>query len=223
VDLKRRLDIRALLRNHEAVASDRESMPNRSLPSRAVVGAEALAAVAVPARLALLNHLLAAGPRTASQCAPVVGESPSNCSWHLRALAKVGLVERAAEPAADGRTRPWQATEVGFDFSGEGGPAAQLARTALAGMSAEHEDDLYRRYLARRELLPGEWTTVSGANRYALELTPDELESLVERLEGLIRPYVRPIRTDAPEGSAIVHVTLRAFLNPDVHENPSEA
>jgi predicted ArsR family transcriptional regulator len=187
-----------------------------SLPPRAVIGPEALAALAVPARLAILNHLLAAGPRTASQCAPVVGESASNCSWHLRALAKVGLVERVTQPAGDGRTRPWQATAVGFELSEELGPAADVARAAFAGIEAEHADELYRRYLARRELLPAEWTRVSGANGYALELTPDELEALVERLDAAIRPYVRPIRDDAPEGSAVVQVTLRAFLNPDV-------
>jgi DNA-binding transcriptional ArsR family regulator len=190
------------------------------LPPRAIVGADALAALAVPARLALLNHLLAAGPRTASQCAPVVGESASNCSWHLRALAKVGLVEPAAQPEGDARTRPWQATAVGFDFSGEGGPAEQLARTALAGMSAQHADELYRRYLARQERLPDEWTKVSGTSGYALELTPEELDALIERLDALIRPYVRPIRTDAPQGSGIAQVTLRAFLNPDVYEDP---
>jgi predicted ArsR family transcriptional regulator len=197
------------------------SSPPEPLPRRAVVGAEALAALAVPARLALLNHLLAAGPRTASQCAPVVGESASNCSWHLRSLAKVGLVERASQPDGDGRTRPWQATAVGFDLSGEGSPAAKLARTALAAMSAQHADELYQRYLARHELFPDAWTAVSGANGYALELTPEELDALIEAVDGLIRPYVRTIRTDAPEDSAVVQITLRAFLNPDLHPDPA--
>src|SRR6185295_20200504 len=111
----------------------RDATPPDPLPPRAVIGAEALAALAVPARLALLNHLLAAGPRTASQCAPVVGETASNCSWHLRALEKVGLVERAAqEPGADARTRPWQATAVGFEFRDtDDSPAAKVARTAF--------------------------------------------------------------------------------------------
>jgi predicted ArsR family transcriptional regulator len=187
------------------------------LPRRTVLGAEALAALAVPARLAILNHLLAAGPQTASQCAPVVGETASNCSWHLRALAKVGLVEPAAQPEGDGRTRPWQAAAVGFEFAGEG-PAAQVARTALAGISAQHADDQYQRYLARQELLPEEWTSVSGSSGYALELTPGELDALVERVEALVRPYVRTIREDAPPDSEIVQVTLRAFLNPDVYD-----
>ncbi len=62
-------------------------MPSGSpgLPARVVLGSEAMSALAVPARYALLSHLLDAGPRTASECAEVVGESPSNCSWHLRA------------------------------------------------------------------------------------------------------------------------------------------
>src|ERR1700755_404110 len=117
--------------------------PPNQLPPRAVVGTEALAALAVPARLALLNHLLSAGPRTASQCAPVVGETASNCSWHLRALEKVGLVERAPRaPGADARTRPWQATAVGFEFAGDDSPAAKVARTALTGISAQHADEM---------------------------------------------------------------------------------
>jgi DNA-binding transcriptional ArsR family regulator len=198
----------------------RETKTREPLPPRAVIGAEALAALAVPARLALLNHLLAAGPRTASECAPVVGETASNCSWHLRALEKVGLVERAPlAPDGDARTRPWQATAVGFVFSdpADDGPAAALARTALAGISAEYADDLYRRYLARQDDLPDPWTHAAGDFGYALTITPDELETLLDRVDALIRPYVVPIRRDAPAGSGIVQVNLRAFLNPDLH------
>ncbi|MBA2553160.1 MAG: helix-turn-helix transcriptional regulator [Geodermatophilaceae bacterium] len=195
--------------------------PDR-LPPRLVVGNEALAALAVPARFALLNHLLAAGPQTASQCAAVVEETASNCSWHLRALAKVGLVEPAEQGSAgDARTRPWQAAAVGFDFSGEPGPAAKVAAAALAVMSTQHADELFGRYMARRELLPEEWTEASGASSYALQLTPVELQALIGAVDALIRPYVRPIRSDAPESSAVVHVTLRAFLNPDVYGDPS--
>ena len=192
--------------------------PSDPLPPRAVVGPEALAALAVPARLAILNHLMSAGPRTASQCAPVVGESASNCSWHLRALEKVGLVERAPQaPGADARTRPWQGTAVGFDFrGGDDGPAAKVVQRALAGMSAQHADELYRRYLERQDELPERFTEAAGDYGYGLDVTPEELEDLLARVDRMLRPYVRTIRTDAPPGSRIVQVTLRAFLNPDV-------
>jgi DNA-binding transcriptional ArsR family regulator len=190
--------------------------PRDDLPPRVVLGAEALAALAVPARLALLNHLLAVGPRTASECAPVVGESASNCSWHLRALEKAGLVERAPRAEGDGRTRPWRATAVGYQFAEEAdeAPAERVARTALVGLVAEHANDLYRRYLELRDALPDDWAKASGDFGYALDLTPEELTSLLERIDALIRPYVAPIRKDPPAGSRVVQVTLRAFPNP---------
>ncbi len=193
----------------------------QALPPRLVVGNEALAALAVPARLAILNHLLAAGPRTASQCADMIGETASNCSWHLRALAQVGLVEPAADPGTDGRARPWQAAAVGFSFSGDAGPAGKVVQTAIAAISDSHDSDLYQRFAARRDLLPEEWAEASGSHQYSLNLTPAELIGLVGAVDALIRPYVRPIRRDAPEDAAIVHLSMRAFLNPDVYGDPS--
>jgi DNA-binding MarR family transcriptional regulator len=167
------------------------------LPPRGVIGADALAALAVPARFAILNHLLTTGPATASACAPVVGETASNCSWHLRALAKAGLVERVpGGEGADGRTRPWRATAVGFRVAPPTTPAEKVASRALAAVSADHADALFRRHLDR-------------------EVTPGELTGLLERIDAMVRPYVRPIRTDAPEGSDVVRVSLRAFLDPD--------
>ncbi len=65
--------------------------PEDTPPPRIVLGPKALAALAVPARFAILSHLLEAGPRTASECGEAAGESASNCSWHLRALEKAGL------------------------------------------------------------------------------------------------------------------------------------
>lgn len=188
------------------------------LPPRAVVGSEAMAALAVPARYAILSHLLDAGPRTASECAEVVGESPSNCSWHLRALARVGLVERVDDEDGDGRRRPWQVTAVGFDFSGQGaGRAGAIAAAAVAAVSAGHADELFRRYLTRRELLPAEWTAVGGESRYSLAMAPHELAALIQAIDALVRPYVRTMRRDAGPDAAVVHLSLRAVLNPDLH------
>ena len=42
---------------------------------------------------------MALGAQTASECAAVVGASPSNCSYHLRELERFGLVERVAATA----------------------------------------------------------------------------------------------------------------------------
>jgi DNA-binding transcriptional ArsR family regulator len=194
-------------------------MPSESpgLPARVVLGSEAMSALAVPARYAILSHLLDAGPRTASECAEVVGESPSNCSWHLRALARVGLVERVDDEDGDGRRRPWQVTAGGFEFSGEGaGRAGAIAAAAVTAVSAEHADELFRRHLARRDLLPPEWQAVSGQNRYSLAIAPDELAALTKAIDELVRPYIRTVRQDAGPDAAVVHLSLRAVLNPDL-------
>nr|WP_281507063.1 helix-turn-helix domain-containing protein [Arthrobacter rhizosphaerae] len=187
------------------------SEQKRSVPPRKVAGRDALAALAVPARFAILDHLLALGPATASQCAKVVGETPSNCSWHLRALAKVGLVERAEASASDGRDRPWQATATGFDFSGDGTQAGELAGTALENVVAQNANDAFDRYLAHRDRLPKEWQDAAGTHRYHLALTAAELTALLASMDELVRPYVRPHRDELPEGSRIVQMQVRSF------------
>lgn len=48
-------------------------------------------ALAHPVRLDVLGYLMSVGPATASQCARAVGDTPSNCSYHLRVLASHGL------------------------------------------------------------------------------------------------------------------------------------
>src|SRR5688500_15548976 len=68
----------------------------------------ALRAYAHPVRMKLVGLLRREGPHTATQAATRLGESVPTCSFHLRQLAKYGLVERA--PAADARERPWRAT-----------------------------------------------------------------------------------------------------------------
>src|SRR4051794_24836358 len=119
-------------------------MSAQQLPPRITLGPDALAALAVPARFAILSHLLDAGPRTASECAEVVGESPSNCSWHLRALARAGLVERVTDEQDDGRRRPWRATAVGFTYpTGSGEPAESVAGSAVEATAARYGDELF--------------------------------------------------------------------------------
>src|SRR3984885_7567898 len=84
---------------------------------RRISDPKALRALAHPLRLDLLDRLMSFGEQTAAQCAEAVGSTASNCSYHLRALERVGLVE--AVSSSDRRERPWQATSTGLEF----GPA----------------------------------------------------------------------------------------------------
>src|SRR5215467_2058846 len=84
---------------------------------RRITEPAALEALAHPVRLELMNYLMSSGPATASACARAVGDTPSNCSYHLRTLARFGLVGEVA--SADGRERPWQTLVTGFDTTPE--------------------------------------------------------------------------------------------------------
>ena len=69
-------------------------------------------ALAHPARMTILSRLLDDGPATATECAEVVGQSPSACSYHLRQLAAFGFIEPVESD--DGRERRWQAAVGGY-------------------------------------------------------------------------------------------------------------
>lgn len=184
---------------------------------RQVTDARALRVLAHPLRLALLNHLMAFGAQTASQCAEVVGSTASNCSYHLRSLARYGLVE-SVDPV-DGRERPWRSTATGLQFGRIDDPALALgvdsAERMLAQKQIDDEAALTRRAVAQRDELPEPWREAMTLAGYALLMTPAELSALGERLDALIRPYISLTRPDAPEGSEVVALHLTAYRHPD--------
>jgi DNA-binding transcriptional ArsR family regulator len=179
-----------------------------------------LAALAHPLRLALLYQLNALGSRTASQCALALGETPANCSYHLRQLAKAGLVVR--DEAGNGRERPWRSVYTGLDLSPavddpdpEVVTAARATRMALANAEIEEHARLARQYLRLERRAPREWREAGTGASYSLRLTAQELAALVETLDAAIRPYIGLTRTDPPEGAQPVHLDLKAFLRPE--------
>jgi hypothetical protein len=184
---------------------------------REIRDVRALAALAHPVRSALLSHLMAVGPRTASECAPAVGASASNCSWHLRHLARFGFVERV-EGGTDGRERPWRAAATGFDFSQVQQDREPATRAALQTLVAVQLDELHRlarRYLRGEDELPDDWRQAANLSTYGLLLSPAELRELSTRLDAAIRPYIGLTREDAPADARPVHVFLSAFRRPE--------
>jgi DNA-binding transcriptional ArsR family regulator len=186
-------------------------------PRKRIEDVELMRALAHPLRSALLDHLMAVGPRTASECAAAVGSTASNCSWHLRQLAQHGLVERAE--GEDGRERPWRACQVGLEFGDA--PALRGPQLAVVGTTLGRERELTERFLDSAERLEKEWRDASGINTYSLRVTAEELDALVNRIDAIVRPYVGAIREDAPEEAQPVHLGLRAFLRIDAEGKPS--
>ena len=91
-----------------------------------------------PVRLAILEHLTVEGPMTATALGARIGESPANCSWHLRKLAEHGFVEEA--PGGTGRQRPWRAVSRGMRWNDvDDSPELQRAGDALSQVLVERE------------------------------------------------------------------------------------
>src|SRR6202050_1586632 len=96
---------------------------------------KAIRALAHPLRLDLLELLTAGGPATAAHCGRILGASQASCSFHLRQLAKYGLVEDTG-PGSDRRARRWRVPDARLAVrvaGGGGGRARGRVRRLGAG------------------------------------------------------------------------------------------
>lgn len=170
----------------------------------------ALRALAHPARIAILQHLVLDGPATATECAEVARLSPSACSYHLRALARYGYAVEDLSEAADGRHRPWRATVVAMSINGDPNlPAATRAAGRLLMESIQANLDERRTdYLDREDEYSPQWQRAAGYIQGVVHVTADELLELRERLDALVAEYLRLDPADQPSGALRVGTYL---------------
>jgi DNA-binding transcriptional ArsR family regulator len=163
-------------------------------------------ALAHPARMAIMEYLTSTGAAvTATECADVVELSPSATSYHLRELARYGLVE-AAPGRGDARERLWRsaAQSLSFEAGQQAAPEARAAVGALVELFVAKELELVRGWLDRAPGEPAEWYNAARQSRHTLLLTAQELTELNEAVQKLFEPYQRRDRTDPPDGARVV-------------------
>lgn len=168
-------------------------------------------ALAHPARLALLDHLINTGPATATECAGVVSLTPSATSYHLRALAKAGIVEEAPG-RGDGRERLWRTTygTYRFDSGAEPDPETREAKRELLDTFFVWEDAQVRQYLARVDEEPKQWQDAAIFGGWTLTMTAEELAEVGAAISALLRPYRMRTRKDPPAAARRVFALVRA-------------
>jgi predicted ArsR family transcriptional regulator len=169
---------------------------------REITDPRAMRAMAHPVRLALMEALNDAGTLTATEAAERVGESPSNCSFHLRQLAKYGFVEEA--PGGTGRQRPWRTVHTGMRFTDvQEDPDTALAAGTLAQIVQERWLERARVGLARRSNVPEQWRRVTGSDQMTLYVTPEEMKAVNDEILEILFRYRDRIGDPAkrPEGS----------------------
>lgn len=182
---------------------------NYPWPVRRVTDPKELRALAHPVRFALLD-LLAEQPLTASQCGARLGESPANCSYHLRQLAKYGHVHPVE--GGRGRERYWAMRDGGISIADDG-PGGEAAATVFGQAVDEYRMAAWRAFVARRPYEPESWRSASLSTDLVSWLTADELNDIAQGLYNLVAPYAARDQAPftRPEGSRAVRLFAYAF------------
>jgi predicted ArsR family transcriptional regulator len=167
------------------------------LNTRTITDPLAMRALAHPIRIALLEALAQAGTLTATQASQLLGESPANCAFHLRTLAKYGYVEEAG--GGRGRERPWRRVHESLRITSEqDDPRAAQTADEVGMFFMEAAMERARTALSTQASWPAEWRHRSlGGEQVITWLTPDEARKLRDDTSRLLEPYFD--RADYPE------------------------
>jgi Helix-turn-helix domain len=142
---------------------------------------KAMRALAHPLRWALLEALGHAGTLTATQASEMLGESPANCAFHLRTLARYGFVEEAG--GGKGRERPWRQAYRRLSWQArQGDEQFRLAGQALNQIWLDRVLSRARRSLAATASWPEGFEDDLGGSTSMLYVTPDEARELYGEL-----------------------------------------
>lgn len=180
-------------------------MPTRDNDKVVLSDPRAIRALAHPARLAIIEALGPGEELTATELAAVTGLSPSATSYHLKALAKWGIVE-AGEARPDGRDRPWRATGRSVEVSSQVPGSTAVAEIAIMGTFLDRNRALATEFLEHQAGEPPEWRDVAGLAARDYWLTAGELAKAVQAMRDVLAPYEQRRRDARPAGSRRVRI-----------------
>jgi Helix-turn-helix domain len=192
----------------------REESAERGRTVTRLTDPRALRAYAHPVRMKLVGLLRTEGPLTATRAAELLGESSGTCSFHLRQLAKYGLVEEAG--GGTGREKPWRATttSTAWDLT-TGAPEVVAAANLLNTVVAEGYFEQLMRWLEARPDQPPEWQQADWLGDRILWVTAEELDELGGKVLELVDTYFeRQVKPELrPPGARLVSYLHLAFPN----------
>ncbi|HZE39549.1 MAG TPA: winged helix-turn-helix domain-containing protein [Stackebrandtia sp.] len=175
-----------------------------------ITQADVMRALSHPTRIALLEALQAHPALTATEAADAIGETPTNCAFHLRALAKFGFIEEAGRGA--GRRRPWRLADRSIRFSEvHTDEDTSVAAAGLSDVLTEHALRRIADEQRRRTDEPPEWREVFGGSQAIAMVTPEEMGQWLEDLRELLGRFdSRRADGEEPEGARAVQLFLFA-------------
>lgn len=206
------------------VTSSPETAPEASEAPPRVLDPAALKAYAHPLRIAILRYLNDHGPATATTLARHLGESTGQTSYHLRQLARHGIV--ADLPGrGTGRERWWRPAsvtiEAGTMLLDE---ATALAAEAVLGATLQQRAETLAAWIGSvADPATGPWMESVIHQQGTVWLTPDELAEVSEALSDTVTAVARKFRDrqtgPVPDGARRVRIYVDAF--PLVEDAPA--
>jgi DNA-binding transcriptional ArsR family regulator len=159
-------------------------------------------------------ELLREGPATASQLGRRLGESRGSASYHLRLLARAGMIEED-ESRGTRRERWWCRPEASAVSIPGPGPEGRAVHDRMLAVFFARDEEVRSRYLANR---PGTARRNAFVGNWFVDLTPREAEELGRRLFALIDD-VR--RRPARRSGTATHVSISLLpVRPRATERP---
>lgn len=174
-----------------------------------------LRAIAHPLRSRILQELSASGSMRAADMAAELGIPANQASFHLRQLAKYGLVEEDPAAARDRRDRVWKAVgddrlviSMGELEQAPGGKAA--ARVFRAQKSAWAHQVVEAAYSPERP--EGVYKSVT---EQSLRLTKDEAQELAAELDAVLTRWEQRTRgRDESRRTYLMFSMLQPYPDP---------
>lgn len=164
----------------------------------------AIRALAHPARLAVLEALNGR-ELTATAGAELTGLTPSAMSYHLRALEKWGIVERAPG-TGDGRVRPWRLRGEGVRVKTESLDGSEIADQMLGDALLDSERRDMRSFTANHDQEPAEWLRAAEWSDRSTWMTVEEAQQLTDQVAAFLEKCRGP-RDERPPGTRRVRVS----------------
>jgi predicted ArsR family transcriptional regulator len=165
-----------------------------------------LRAIAHPVRSRILTELGATGSMRAADIAARLGIPANQASFHLRQLAKFGLIEEDTAAARDKRDRVWRPTEAGgFDVSigeMEKTPGGQAAATVFRRSKEAWTHQLVAQAYGDDRSLG----THRSVTEQAVRLTKTEASALTEQLADVVDKWRMRNQDSGEDGRLTYHV-----------------
>jgi DNA-binding transcriptional ArsR family regulator len=159
-------------------------------------------ALAHPIRFRIFE-ILREGPSTATRLARRLGESRGSASYHLRLLARAGVIEELAE-AGTRRERWWQRPEQLMIIPTDADVEARAIDARMLAVLFARDADVRQRFVTRP--VSDEWQRGAFVGNWLVPLTPQEAAELGTQLMELV-DEVRG-RPKAPPGAAQALVSV---------------